>query len=249
MQPSTTTTPGKPGGDMSELGCITGIFWEPKPVYENLAARPRWWVPVILLTLLSILFVFAFSQIVGWDTLMVQEMAKNSRLQDMPETQRQQIVEQQSKFVGIIVYLSAFFGTAIVLLIVAGALLFVFKTASGGEMTFRRTLSIVSYSWLPFGLYQVLAFVALYFTNPADFDINNPLPFNLGWFFDPASSPAWLIALLSSVDLFSFWVMALMALGFSVAVKRMRFGRAFSMVFGVWFVFVLLKTGWRALVG
>jgi hypothetical protein len=247
MQPSTSVAPETPGGQMSELGRITGIFWEPKPVYENLVARPRWWVPLILTTLLAIVFVFAFSHIVGWDTFMAQEMAKNSRTQDMPEAQRQEIAAMQSRFVGIFSYFGAVLGTAGVLLIVAGSLLFLFKTASGGETTSRQTFSIVCYSWLPFGLYQVLSLVALYFTNPADFDMRNPLPFNIGWFLDPSSSSAWLVALMSSIDIFSFWVMALLALGFTVVVKRMKFGKAFSMVFGAWFVFVLVKSGWVSL--
>lgn len=237
-------------GGMSEAGRIAGVFWEPKPVFEDLAARPRWWVPMILVVVFGLVYVAAFSQVVGWRTFMENEIANNSRLQELPAEQRQAIIEQQSKIAGVMGYAGAAVGGVVTLLLVAGVLLFGFKLAAGAvDLTFRQSLAIVCYGWLPFVLYQILALIALFYTNPADFDLRNPLPFNIGWFLDPSSASAGLVSAASSVDLFSFWVMALLALGFSVAVKKASYGKAFSIVLGAWFVWVLLKAGGAALTG
>jgi len=243
------TFPGEQRPPMSEPGRLTGIFWEPKPVFEDLAARPRWWVPVLLITCLTLVFVFSFSRIVGWDTFLQQEVQNNSRLQQLSLQQQQQIVQQQSRVVGVVSYVGGAVGTVVSLLVVAGALLLMFRMAGATELSFRQAFSITSYSWLPFGLYQVLALVVLQFTRPTDFNLKNPLPFNAGWFLDPARTPAWLVSLGSSLDLFSFWVMALTALGFSVAARKIRYGKAFALVISVWVVYVALKTGWAALFG
>ena len=235
---------------MSEAGRIAGVFWEPKPVFADLATHPRWWVPMILVVVLGLVYVAAFSQVVGWRTFMENEIANNSRLQQITAEQREAIVEQQSKIAGVMGYAGAVVGGVVTLLLVAGVLLFGFKLAAGAvDLTFRQALAIVCYAWLPFVLYQGLALIALFNMNPADFDLRNPLPFNIGWFLDPSSTSAGLVSAASSVDLFSFWVIALMALGFSVAVKKVSFGKAFSVVFGAWVVWVLLKAGGAALTG
>lgn len=244
-----SVVPSGPGG-MSEAGRITGVFWEPKPVFADLAARPRWWVPMILVVVLAVVYVAAFSQVVGWRTFMEHEIANNSRLQELPAAQREAIINQQTSIAGVMGYAGSVVGGVVTLLLVAGVLLLLFKLAAGAvDLSFRQALALVCYAWLPFVLYQGLALIALFYTNPADFDLKNPLPFNIGWFLDPSSTPAWLVSTAGSLDLFSFWVMALIALGFSVAVKKASYGKAFSVVFAGWFGWVLLKAGGAALTG
>ena len=121
--------------------------------------------------------------------------------------------------------------------------------AGESDVSFKQVFSVCSYSWLPLGLYQILTLVVLHFTNPADFNLKNPAPFNVGWFLDPSSTSAWAVSLGTSLDLFSFWVMALLALGLSVAARKIRYGKSFVLVISVWVVYVALKTGWSVLFG
>ncbi len=233
---------------MGELGRITGVFWSPKAVFENLAARPRFWAPLILVSLLALAVTHTFSRQVGWASYLEEKMAENRRIQELPAETRRQIVEQQTKFVGVMAYAGALAGSAVVLLLIAGVLRFVFRIAGGPGASFRQAFSVTCYAWLPFALYQILSLVAL-LANPRDFNIENPLPFNVGWFVGRGDAPAWLVGMTSSMDVFSFWVMALLALGFSAAAKRLRWGKAFGVVFGCWLAMVALKTGWTAMFG
>ena len=76
------------------------------------------------------------------------------------------------------------------------------------------------------------------------FMIQSPAATSLGAFVDPTASPA-LFALLSSFDIFTFWCLALMAIGVTY-ISKVKRGTAFAVVFG-WFAFwVLIKVGLAA---
>jgi hypothetical protein len=50
--------------------------------------------------------------------------------------------------------------------------------------------------------------------------------------------------LLGSLDLFSFWMMILMAIGYSATnPKKISVGKAFGSIIAVWFIYVLVKVG------
>ncbi len=242
MSPPSTGTPAP----MSEPARLAGVFWDPKPVFQNLAERPRCCVPLVLITVLALVHVYAFSQIVGWDTFLRSELLANPRTQQLPAGQLETIIQQQSKFVEIMGYAASALATIVTWLLIAGLLLFLFRTAAAADLDFRRAFSVTAYAWLPFGLYQILALIVLLFINPAEYDLRNPLPFNPGWFLASSETPAWLKSAAGSLDLFSFWVMALLALGFSVAARSVPFRNSFAMVFSVWLTYVLVKTGWAA---
>jgi hypothetical protein len=55
------------------------------------------------------------------------------------------------------------------------------------------------------------------------------------------------VSLLGSLDLFSFWTMILMALGYSAtSPKKISVGSAFFTVFACWALYVLCKVGLAA---
>jgi hypothetical protein len=231
---------------VSEGGRIVGTFWEPKPVFEDLAQRPRWWVPLILLTLLSICYVFAFSHLIGWSTFIQHEIQSNPRLQQLPLEQQARIIEQQARLGPIMGYVGAAIGLPLSVLVVAGVLLGIFRSLGGADLTFRQVFSVTCYSYLPSGLASVLSMVAMRFTNPADFDIRNPLALNLGWFLDPETTAKWLHSAAASLDLFSLWTLLLIAGGLAVAARKMRFSKSLALVVSAWIVWVAVKSGWAA---
>jgi hypothetical protein len=96
---------------------------------------------------------------------------------------------------------------------------------------------------------SALMLVVMYLKPADEFDLQNPLAFNVGAFL-PEGAPKWLQSLGTSIDLFSFWIMALLALAFSVAgTKRIGFGKAFGAVIGTWLAYVVCKVGWAAIFG
>lgn len=239
---------------MSELGRLTGILWEPRPVFEDLAARPRFWAPLILLTVLSIIFVSVFTARVGWDIYMEQQMerqaASNPRIAQMTPEQRERTMEMSAaiaKYAGIG---GAVIGFAAMCLVVAGVLLGLMNSVGGANLRFKQAFSITCYSFLPSAISSVLSLIVMLLKHPEDFDLQNPLPANLGAFISSPPSPRWLQSLASSIDLFSIWVILLLALGFSVASGgRMSYGKSLSLVIAPWLLYVLIKSGLAGLGG
>jgi hypothetical protein len=53
--------------------------------------------------------------------------------------------------------------------------------------------------------------------------------------------------LLSTFDVFTFWKIALMAFGFSaIEPKKLSVGKAFTIIFALYFVWMLIVTGFTA---
>ena len=141
-------------------------------------------------------------------------------------------------------------GVALGALVIAVVLMGLMNWLGGAGVSFRQAFSVTSYAFLPSAISSILALVVMLLKNPEDFDLQNPLPANLGAFLSPQDTPKWLHALASSFDLFSFWLMLLLALGFSVASgKKLKFGKALTLILVPWALVVLIKMGVAGLQG
>jgi hypothetical protein len=202
---------------------------------------------------MSVVFVTAFSQRVGIDTFARQQLDK--QFQTNPQM-AQLGPEQRDRVVGISLTVTkySFFGGAVVgiaisTLLIAAVMLGSLNLLGGAGLKFREAFSVTSYSFLPSAISSVLALVVMFLKNPEDFDMQNPLPANLGAFLSTQTTPKWLHAMAASFDLFTFWIMLLMALGFSVVAKRLSFGKSLTLVLIPWAVYVLIKVGLAGITG
>ncbi len=232
------TTPAQP---MGELDRLVGVLFDPKPAFADIARRPRPWVPLVLLSVLSIVFILLFSQRVGWEQVVRRAIESNPRaMERIPADRREEVIQQQAKVSAIIGYVFSVVGTALAAVILAGFYLFVFNILAGADVRFGQSFAIVCYALLPRGLLAVLAMVLMYIKDPADFDIQHPAATNLGVFLDPDAVPHWVQAVASSVDIFTIWVLILLAVGYSAAARKMPWGRAFGWVLGTWLLWLVL---------
>jgi hypothetical protein len=236
---------------VSSIGRVIGALFSPKATFESIARRPTWVVPLLLLTLLSIAVTALFSQRVGWRTFMEHEIAQSAsaqrRMEQVPADQREQVLDQQAKFAGVIGYAASVLGPVIGAVVVAAVLLVAFNILSGTKTTFVTALGIVSYSWVPLLIHGLLGIVILFVKDPATIDIKNLVASNPGALLSEDSAK-WLVPLLTSLDIFAFWAMALQAFGFSATnPKKVSFGKAFGTIFTVWLLYVLVRVGATAI--
>jgi len=213
-------------------------------VFENLAARPRWWTPIILLTIMAVVFMTAFNRRVGIDTYMQQQMDRqfqtNPQMAQMNAEQRERVMGIYTAFAKYGFFGAAIVGSATSTLLIAAIMLGIMNLLGGAGLKFREAFSVTSYSFLPSAISSVLVLVVMLLKNPEDFDLQRPLPANLGAFLSTQTTPKWLHALAASFDLFTFWIMLLMALGFSVFAKRLSFGKSLTLVLIPWALYVLI---------
>jgi hypothetical protein len=235
---------------VSSVGRIFGAIFSPKPTFESIARRPTWILPLVLLSLLSILTIFIFGQRVGWRGFMIRQNQQNSRLQkqmdQMTPEQRDKMLDQQTKIAPIFGYGGAVLGLFIVAVIIAAVLMAALNLMSGGGIGFKTSLGIVAHSWVPGLIGGLLGILVLFLKDPSTIDLQHLVATNAGAFLSD-DAPKWQESLLSSFDLFTFWSMILMGIGYSaVNPKKISFGRALGTIVVVWAIYVVCKVGLTA---
>src|ERR1051325_2231745 len=112
---------------MSELARLTGIVWSPGLAFRDVAAHPRWWPPLVLIILLSLVFSYMFIQRGGWEHFFRQQAETNTQMQKMPPDQREQVIAKQIQFGPVMSYVGSIVGIPLAALVIAGVFLLVFK--------------------------------------------------------------------------------------------------------------------------
>lgn len=233
---------------MSEFARLGNTFFDPKRTFADLAVKPRFWVPMILIIVLAVAYLSAFSSHVGWERFMRQQDEKSEQMQNLPADQREKAIEMQVKFAAPMGMAGAIVGTPVFFLASAGVLMFIFTNLLGSTVTFKQSLSIVSYSSLPGIIGSLAGLLVMFLKDPTDFDLQNPVGLNVGFYLDPNSTKAWIVSLCNSIDLLSFWSILLLATGFSIVAKK-PWKSALMGVLMPWAVYVLIKVGWAAIRG
>ncbi len=112
---------------------------------------------------------------------------------------------------------------------------------AGGKATFAQMLGVWFYGSLPLLVFFLLTIAAIYAGLAGDsFNIKNPIGTNVGFYLSDA--PKALVPLLSAIDIFAIWTAWLLAIGVSI-VAGIKRGAAMGIVFGAWFVWVLIQCG------
>lgn len=233
---------------MSEPARLVGVFFSPGKAFADIVRRPSWWVPVVLAMIVTTVFLYLFSERVGWDTFISGQLDQNPQAQNMTAQQRQQLLSVYSTFGKAIAFGGGLFGPIFFTGLIAAVLKFLADTIMGAGIGFRKMMAVVAYGTLPNLLASLLAILVMYFKPPEEFDLNNPVMFNAGLFLG-GGTPIWMQRLASSFDLFTFWCMILIAIGMAAAGRKMSFGKAFGVILFPWALYVILKTGAAAAFG
>jgi hypothetical protein len=235
---------------MGEFSRLTGVFLEPSTAFEDIARRPTWLVPLLLVILAGVAYFTTFGQHVGWPRFLQHQMDTNpkaaARMAQVPPEQRARQMEMTVKFMGIGYDFGVVVVTPLVLLISSAIVLGILAAMSAG-VRFKQVFSITTYASLPIILKHALAIVVMFLKNPDDFNLINPLAFNPAAFMDPVNGSKFLYSLGTSVDLFTIWTILLTATGLKIAAgKRLTFGKALFAVVTPWAVFILIGAGFAA---
>ncbi len=218
---------------MGEFARITGVLFEPGKTFADIGNRPRWLVPLLLVIVSSIAFYWAFSQRVGWDRFLHQQLETNKtmqqRMESVPAEQREQSIATQARITGISYYIGTAVFVPVMFAITAGVLLGITSMMSAG-LRFKQVFAICCYAAIPSVIKQILAIVVLFLKSPDQFNLTNPLAFNPGAFMDPATTSKFVYTIATALDVFAIWGLILTAIGLSVASKRLSFGAALTAV-------------------
>jgi Yip1 domain len=249
MTPEIVTPVDPQPAGMSEVSRLAGVFFEPKKAFADIAARPRWIVPLLLMIIGAVGITVLYGQKGVMRIAAEQQMANNPQIQQMSPDQRAQAMERGMKIGAIIAYCIPIF-IPIAYLVMALVLWAIASGILSAPMRFGQVFAVVTYAQLPGLLMSILMIVVLQLKNASDYNVQNPLMFNPGAFMDQQTSPKFIYSLATSLDLFTIWILLLVATGLKAAAgKRLSFGGALFAVMLPWAVIVLGKAALAGLTG
>jgi hypothetical protein len=250
MSTSAVTPEAQP--PLSEGARLANVFFAPSKTFTDIRRNASWWVPWLIISLLSIGFMYTIGQKIGYEdlarkTIMTSKAA--DQFEGLSAEQQDQRIQMTAKFMKIAGYASPV-SLLLVTVIVAGILLGLFNFGAGAEVSFKQSLAVVWYSWLPSILSSILALISIVIGSANDsfkegFNLQNPVATNPAYFMDPTQHK-FLYGLASGVDVFAIWIVILLGIGFS-SISKVKRGTAIGMVASAYIVFELVKAGLSAL--
>jgi len=225
--------PGTSEGSNPALGFagkLINIFTSPTKTFQELDQRPTWIIPFLIMVIITLATVLLTLPIII--KMAVDEIAKN------PEASQEQIqiVVKTLPFtipsiavLWIVVWFFAF----------AGILYLVGTLFLGGDSTFKKILSVQSWSSLIIGLSSIV-------TIPIVMAKESVLvSLSLALLLPTDAIGTKLHALLSQIDFFNIWYLATMTLGFSTIYKFSVKKSAVTMVilWAIWIAISVIRAG------
>ncbi|MBK5258483.1 MAG: YIP1 family protein [Thermoanaerobaculia bacterium] len=221
---------------------LVGVLFNPIETLREIAARPDILVPLALILMISIASSIVIMPRVDFESAIRDSMADaNSDMskEDLDRTVR--FATASAKVLGYAAPLLNFIFFAAI----AGILLLAFRLF-GGDGTYKQAFSVTLYAWIPLLIKGVVMLIILLAKGavPAD-QLNNLVMSNLGFLADMKAN-AVAHALLSSLDIFTIWSLALFIIGFSF-VSRFSRARSAAIILSLWFAMLIVKVGFAAI--
>jgi hypothetical protein len=231
---------------ISPIGRVFGVFFSPKPTFEDIARKPSWATPIIVLVLISIGLSVTLARRADWVQVSKEQISKSKfasrQIDQLSEDQKQRAYEQAATRGKVVRYVRGFVGWPCLLLISSAIYLGVFKLIGGARTNFANAFAITTFAHLPMGLRELIAIPVLFLKDPASIDPENYLASNPAAIIG-SDLPSWQMIPLGSLDVFGLWAIALMAVGFSAAdPKKLPLAKSFGIVLGVFCSIVLFFT-------
>jgi hypothetical protein len=244
MGESVAPVPESGGGFFQNL---IDVYFAPREAFTRIVRSPRILIPLVVYGILVLGFTGVWMQKADPVEFMKTQIEESGRADRIPPDQRQDIIEQQAKMMPIFAWVVGPVGIAITLLVIAGTLLFVYRFFYAAEVSFKQAFAIVNWVFVAVGLITTPVILAV-MSLKGDWNINpqEALQANLGLLLDKSTAAKPLWALFTSIDVFSLWMVFLLAVGFGVA-SRKTTGSAIWGVGIAWAIIVLCKVGWAAM--
>jgi hypothetical protein len=245
-QPESSVVP------LNEGQRIMSTFIAPSKLGADILRNGAWWAPLILMIIVSTCFAFTVQKKIGWAAVYdnsINAMPKvkamiESLPADQQATARQKGIARQPY--------TAYGAPVFTLIVTAIFALLTWPTINfgfGGKATYGKIFSVLMYGALiSYCLRFLLAILAIVAgLSPESFNLNNPVGTNVGYYLAGGDTPVWLVTLGTFFDVCGIWSMVVCSIACAV-VGRTKRSAGYAAVFGWWAVFMLVITGFVAMV-
>ena len=141
MTPESAEAVEPESAGMGEFSRLSGVFFEPGKAFADIAERPRWLVPLLLIIAATVAFYVTYGQHVGWQAYVQDQMDNNARMQqqfqNMSPEQRAQSLALQQKLMPVIFYVGPVLGMPLLYLFVSVIVLGIASGLMSAGVRFR----------------------------------------------------------------------------------------------------------------
>lgn len=235
------------GGGLSQAERVTDVFVAPSKTFVDILRSTSWWLPFVLLAITSVAAAFAVQRQVGFERVAENQVhlspAQAEAYDALPADQKAARLQGMGK-----VYRYTVYGSFVLILVFVAIFALVywasFNFGLGARTTFGQMFAVWMYASLPKLLIGLLTIVLLFAgVNTESYNLQNPVGTNLAYYM-PDAAP-WLRSVLSFLDVFSLWQLALLVVGTAIVAKVSR-GKAATVVLGWWMLGLIVSAGLAA---
>jgi hypothetical protein len=236
--------PEKSGGFFQNL---IDVYFAPREAFTRIVRRPAFLLPLAGYFILVLGFTGIWMSRMDAREFMKTQLEESGQWDRIPAEQREAVLDRAPTQLKIFGWVGPVVATPLMLLLTAAVLMLIFRFFYASEATFRQAFAVVTWVFFAVGLVTT-PLLLLVLQLKGDWNINpqEAIQANLGLLLDKSTAAKPLWALLTSIDVFSLWMVFLLAVGFGVA-SRKSTGSALWGVAIPWVLIVLGKVGWAAL--
>ena len=232
---------GKP---LSQVERVVDTYVAPSKTFTDLLRSTSWWLPALLLFLLSAGFAYTVDKKIGYEAVTEQNVQQSQMTQDrMASLSPGDRAKQMKAQTVATKYISYVGGIFFLLFALVFALLnwATINFGFGAKTTFGQNYALQMYASLPLLIKSVLCIILVSAGVGAEnFNMRDPIGTNLGYYLTDSS--AWVKAAGTFLDVFGIWSIVLGVIGLACISGKTR-GQAAIVVVGWWVVTLLVVVG------
>ncbi len=225
---------------MGTFARITGIFTNPKDVFESIDQRPTWLIPYLIVIVITLALQFLTLDIQLQDRLDIMQA------RDLPAEQIEMAQSQMEGPAKYIQFVAIPIVSLIILVIYSGIFLFTGNTILGGNGKFKPVFSGFAWSGL-IGAVGYIVKTLLIMAKGTAHGVTTSLAAVM-----PAPEVgergSLVYQLLTKTDIFMIWLLVVWGIGFSVIFKMSQ-NKSMTMVFSLWGIWIVISLGLASLFG
>src|ERR1700733_330453 len=229
---------------LSQMERVVDTFIAPSKTFTDILRNTSWWLPFLLLVLVTLGATYTVEKQVGWQRVTENQIHESPKQEEALATltpeQRASRIQVSATVTRYISY-----GSFVLFLVFVAIFALIywasFNFGLGAKTTFGQMFAVCMYASLPRLLTGLLSILTLLFGNSADsYDMRNPVGTNLAYFM-PDSGPA-LKAALGFFHVIVLGQLVLVVIGTAI-VAKVSTGKAAAVVLVWWVLGLVISVG------
>ncbi len=234
-------------GDRGFLALLLDVFIVPGDAFRFIARRPDYVLPLILAIGIGVAFSAIWTQRMDPYQFMKTQMEESGAADRIPVEKRAEVLQTQAKIFRVMAWVGPLLFAPLAYWAMAGLFLFVYRFFYAAEITFAQSMAVFAWAMAAYALVlNPLILLVMALKGEWSVDPSSVVQASAAALADKAATSRALYALLRGLDLFSFWLMALLSIGYGAVIGRRARAAAWPVLI-LWVLLVAAKCGMAAI--